>query len=359
MRKNLRSHSKPYIIGETALNHEGDIEYLLRMVDEVAEVKLNAVKFHLLLNPASYMQVKHPLLHKTEKWIFKEAQWEKIINHANNKGLDVIALCDDVESVEFLLKKKIKIDSIELHAVSLNDYFLLNAVSEFRGRIILGIGGSSIDEIHYAIEYLQNRGRSNILLMYGFQSYPTDYSQINLSKMIKIKNLFNLPVGYADHTAFDDPNNVFISVMGAMMGFPILEKHFTPDYGKERIDYHAAVGKDQMKEIVKQMNLALQVYGTNSIAMSIPEKNYGNIGPMKKAIVARVDIKKGEKLSEKNLWFKRTREESPIAQNHFHRLIGLEAKRDIAKDEIIDYSDVNYHFRKMSEDDFTKVGKSS
>ena len=183
--------------------------------------------------------------------------------------------------------------------------------------------------------------------MYGFQAYPTDYSEVNLSKAVKLRDLFNLPMGYADHTAFDDPHNEIVSVMGALMGMNVLEKHYTPDYGKERIDYHSAVGKEKMIRIKELLRLALTVYGSGNISMSKAELNYGSIGPMKKAIVARRNIAKGEKLSLTNLWFKRTLEESPLAQRQFPQLIGLEATRDISADEVIDFTKVKYEFREF------------
>ncbi|MBA7599963.1 N,N'-diacetyllegionaminic acid synthase [subsurface metagenome] len=355
MDMNIGNFKKPYIIGETAYNHEGNIEYLYKMIDDIAELKLNAVKLHLLLNPKSYMQKKHPLFSKIKDWIFSEDEWDKIIDYSNKKRLDVVALCDDMESIEYIIKNNKNVRAIELHAIGLNDYFLLESVSKFNGQIVLGIGGSTLDEIQYAVNFLKNEGKNNIILIYGFQSYPTSYADINLSKMIKIRDLFNLPVGYADHTAFDDPNNEIISVMAAMMGFNILEKHYTPDYGKERIDYHAAVGKEKMKRIKKLMKLALTIYGNEDIGMSGPEKKYGNIGPMKKAIVAKNDIKKGEKLSLDNLWFKRTVEESPIKQNQFMQLIGLEATEDIKENEIIDFAKIKYEFKKANLESFTHL----
>jgi sialic acid synthase SpsE len=337
---------KPYITGEIAYNHEGDITYLYKMIDDIAELELNAVKFHLLLNPESYMQKKHPLMEETKKWIFNEKQWEDIIDYSNKKKLDVIALCDDVESLEYINKNNKDVSAVELHATGLNDWFLLKESAKFNGVVILGIGGSTIDEIAYAVDFLESKGKNGIILMYGFQSYPTNYEDINLSKMLKIRDLFNLSVGYADQTAFDDPNNEIISVMAAMMGFNILEKHYTPDYGKGRIDYHAAVGKEQMLRIKELMKLALTVCGDGSLKMSESELEYGNVGPMKKAIVARKFIKKGEKLSFDNLWFKRTEEGSYIKQYQFLQLIGLEATRDIKEDEIIDFSKVKYEFKK-------------
>jgi len=348
---------EPYIIGETAYNHEGDIKYLYRMIDDIAELKLNAIKFHMLLNPESYMQKKHPLIKESKKWTFSKNQWSEIIDYSNKKGLDIIVLCDDVESIEYILENNIKVTAIELHASGLNDYFLLNAVSGFNKQIILGVGGSTIDEINFAIDFLENKGENDILLMYGFQSYPTKYTDINLSKMLKIRDLFKLPIGYADHTAFDDPNNEVVSCMAAMMGINILEKHYTPDYGIERIDYHAAVGKMQMLKIKELMMLALKVYGNGNLKMSKAELKYGNTGPMKKAIVAKKDIKKGEKLSLDNLWFKRTVEESPIKQKQFLQLIGLRALHKIKEDEIVDFTKIEYKFKKTDLENFIHVEK--
>ncbi len=110
---------QPYIIAETAVNHEGDFEFLKRMVTDIASMRLNAVKFHLLLDVDSYMQKNHPLKEKTKKWMFSKEQWKQIIGLSNQKGLDVIALCDDVESVLFLKEGAIKVNSIDSFLISL------------------------------------------------------------------------------------------------------------------------------------------------------------------------------------------------------------------------------------------------
>ncbi len=330
------SSKKPYIIAETAYNHEGNIKYLSKMIDDIAGIKVNAIKFHILLNIDSYMKKTHPLYKQVKKWMFSEKQWDNIISQANSKKLDIVALCDDVESIQYVINKKKKIHAIELHATSINDHFMLSEAAKFHGLIILGIGGTNIDEISYAVDFLKNHRKKDILLMYGFQSYPTNYEDINLSKMITISNLYNLPVGYADHTSYNDPNNLIISVSAALLGFPVMEKHYTPDEGKERIDYHASVGKKKMKDIRDLMCLALKVHGSGKNTLSKPEKAYGKVGPMKKAIVAKSDIKKGEKISIEKLWFKRTYEESKIQQKQFLQLLKYRAKVDIRKDEIID-----------------------
>lgn len=339
---------QPYIIGETAYNHEGDFEYLKRMIAEISDIGLQAVKFHLLMEPKDYLQNNHPLLKTIRNWMFSEEQWHELIQLSSKKGLDVIALCDDAASIQFIQKYHHDIKAIELHATSINDLFMLEESYSFANQIILGIGGLTLDEIQYAVDYLKNKGKEDILLMYGFQAYPTNYAHIHLAKMLKLKDLFQLPVGYADHTVFNDENNVDISAMAAAMGINVLEKHYTPDYGKKRIDYHGAVGREQMIVIKNKMALYLQVLGDDSLGMSQSEQKYGNMGPMKKAIVAKSVIRKGEKLSLSNLCFKRTVEETMIKQRDLLGLVGLEAIVDINEDEIIDYTKVKYEFIETS-----------
>ena len=351
----MLNYLKPYIIGETAYNHQGDIRYLYKMIADIAKLNLSAVKFHLMLNPLSYAQKNHPIIEEIKKWLFSEFQWKQVFNYTQKKNLDIVALCDDVESMKFINKNYSDIFAIEIHSTGLNDYYLLKEAIIFPGKIILGVGGSSIDEIEYAVDFIRTNKNNDILLMYGFQSYPTDYKDINLSKMLKLRSLFDLDIGYADHTSFNDQNNEIISCMAAVLGFNILEKHYTPNPGETRIDFHSAVGFEKMKTIKKLMELSLIVYGTGDIKMTNSELAYGNTGPMKKAIVAKTKIKKGEKLTLNNLYFKRTKESSPIKQLVFQSLIGLEVLIDIEEDEIIDFSKINYEFKHYKKEDFTNI----
>lgn len=328
-----------YLIAETAYHHQGELQYLYRMIDDISDLRLKAIKFHLLLNTQSYMTKTHPLFKELQKWLFTKNEWQKLIDYSYKKKLEVIALCDDVESIEFLLKNKIRVAGIELHASCMNDYFMMKKLLKYKGVIILGIGGTTDEEIDYAVKFF-NKNKKQLLLMYGFQSFPTDYKKINLTKLIKIRDKYKLSIGYADHTSYNDPNNEFISSLACALGFNILEKHYTPQPGKKRIDYQSAVSREQIKKIKQLSELALVVRGSVDVEMSKDEKDYGKIGPMKKAIVSKNLIKKGAKLSFNNLWFKRTDKQSPLKQNQFLSLVGLKAKKDIKKDEIIDFSKV-------------------
>ena len=335
--------NKPYIIGETAFHHEGDIDFLKALIQEAQALKLDAVKFHFTIDLDDYMAADHEAIDILRPWCLSEDDWSEVLKSASN--IDLIALCNDVKSVEFAIQSPFNIIAIEIHATGLNDVFLLEKAAQFEHTVILGTGGSTMDEIEYAINFLNERGKEDIFLMHGFQNYPTDFKDIKLNRMNQLQHLFNLPVGYADHTDPDDANNEYISCLGIANGHNVLEKHFTHQFGEKRIDAQAAVSIDQMKKIKKIAQITFDTIGkNNSLKLTPAEQKYGNTGPMKKAIVARKEIKAGETITLENIAFKRTNDSSSIKQIELNKVLNNKANRTINKDEIIDLSNVDYAF---------------
>ncbi len=334
---------RPYIIGETAFHHEGDTAFLETLVRDAKNTGLDAVKFHLLLDLDDYMIATHEALEILRPWCLKAEQWDQVLG--NVEGMDVILLCNDVKSVEYALQSKTPVKAIEIHATGINDIFLLEAASRFSGTVILGTGGSTLDEIQFAIDFLKKNGKDDMFLMHGFQSYPTDFRDIRLERMNKLAALFGLPVGYADHTDPEHPNNAFISCLGIANGYNVIEKHFTNRFGEKRIDAQSAVSIEQLNQIKDLASITWDSIGLHTpLELSEAERKYGNTGPMKKAIVARERIAEGEVITPEKIAFKRTNVSSSIKQIEWSKIIRNKALRTIEKDEIIDLSNVDYQF---------------
>lgn len=347
-------NDSPYIIGETAFHHMGDKAFLKELIDHASKLGLHAIKFHILLDVYDYMIESHEVVTTIKKWCFGEEDWYDIIEYASSHRMDLILLCNDVKSIKWVNSLNVEVKAIEIHATGINDVFLLEEASKFDGTVILGTGGSSIDQIQYAIHYLEGHDQNDIFLMHGFQNYPTNPADVSLSRMKILKELFGYPVGYADHSDPKDPFNEAISSFAAALGFNTLEKHFTHAMNEDRIDSQAAVSLKQMKRLIKLHAIAFSTYGDKPLEMSDAELKYGNTGPMKKAIVARKAINKYEKITFENIAFKRTNESSSISQNDLPKLIGLKSMRSIKKDEIIDFTNVKFEFKKNSFDQFNK-----
>ncbi len=300
--------NRPYLIGETAYNHQGDFDYLARMVRALPE-EVDAVKFHLLLNPSNYMREDHPLYGMLKDWIFDEGEWNYIFSLAKENQKDIVALCDDPDSLEFVIENWPSIKAVEIHASGLSDYHLLRLASKFPGTVILGIGGSSEEEIGRAIELLKGFGKVDVFLMYGFQSYPTKYEDVGFYRMLHLKDKFGLPIGYADHSPWQDDYGLVISALPCGFGVPVIEKHFTLDKGVERIDWQSAVSPEDLVRIKEMMEIFWQTYSPGRLDMNPSEKAYGRWGPNKKVPCYRRDMREGEVVTLEDLVFLRIPEE--------------------------------------------------
>ncbi len=332
----LQADKKPYLIAECAYSYEGDENYLRESIKRIAESdSANAVKFHILLDIDTYACRDHEVYDLLRPWLFSTQKWEEIIDFAKGLNLDVIILADDLGSLPFLKSIEEKLSAIEIHACSLNDTDMLARAAEFKIPVILGIGGSTLEEISFSIDFLKGNGKDEIILMYGFQNFPTRYEYINFRKMEKLKKEFVLPMGYADHTAWDNENQELITLAGFLLSDGIIEKHFVLRAGDKRTDAAAAVSAEDFKSLTEKMKILQKALGSGSLELNKYELDYGKIGIIKKTIVAARDIAQDEEITEENIAFKRTSQENGAPQKEIINFLGKKAKVSISKDQLI------------------------
>jgi len=65
--------NKIYTIAETAMHHEGDFEFQLKLIDEIINhTKVDFIKLHILLDLNEYFYPDHPGYETCKKWIFSK-----------------------------------------------------------------------------------------------------------------------------------------------------------------------------------------------------------------------------------------------------------------------------------------------
>ncbi|EJL74901.1 N-acetylneuraminate synthase family protein [Chryseobacterium populi] len=350
----MNNINKPYYIAETAFHHEGNINFLENLIDDIAKLDIDAIKFHLLLDLEDYIVENHPAKEVLKKISLDQENWLNIFERVKTLGKEIVLLCNDLKSLKFAnqIQDSFPIIGIELHSTGLNDLFLLEESIQFKKTIILGVGGSTFDEVQYAVDFLKSNNKNDILLIHGFQNYPTNYKDINFKRINLLSSAFGLPIGYADHTDPNDNKNKIISTLPILYGVNVIEKHITNVFGEKRIDAQAAIDLKTMEEVIELGNAIYKSIGENSIIFSEAELNYGNTGPMKKALVARREIKKGEILKKEDIAFKRTEESSPLSQKDFNKVVNAIALTDLKKDQILSFSNLEYKFQKPSFEQF-------
>jgi len=317
------------LIAETAFHHEGDFVFMKNLVNEIVKhTDADIIKMHMTLNFEEYMDQGHEAYNQLKAMTFTKEQWRELISIATKGNKEIMLLLNDTDAIEFGLS--FNPDYVEIHSVCLNDIFMLEKLKkniQKHTKIVLGVGGTSINEIENAINFLNY---SNMILMFGFQNYPTIYKDVNLVKVKKLMKLFdNFEYGYADHTAGDNSYNELVTLLGAASGMKYVEKHVTTHFGEKRIDWQAAISVKMFNELHKKIRILDELNGTGSLSMNEGEKNYSVFGPMKKAAVIISNMSKGDILKLINIKFIRTKEISDMSQLDVIQSFGKKITRDL------------------------------
>lgn len=318
-----------FLIAETAWHHDGDICFFKKLVTEICcETNVDYVKFHITLSLDEYMHSDHPAYNWAKERMFSEEQWDEILSIPKLYGKRIILLFNDKKAIDFGMAYKPEL--VEIHSVCLNDYNLLEHLKRSvlnNTKIILGIGGTDLYEIENAISTL---GTGNIVLMHGFQNYPTKYEDINLGKIKKIMNLYpNFEHGYADHTAWDNDNNMLITLFGAAVGMQFIEKHVTICPGEKRTDWQAAISIELCNKLLDKLDLLDKINGNGLLKMNAGEKAYSVFGANKKAAILSKDVAMGDTFTYECFSFKRTGQNSDLSQLEIVSLIGNKFKANL------------------------------
>lgn len=316
------------LIAETAWHHDGDFEFFKLLVTEIAQhTKADYIKFHLTFDLDEYMHTDHPAYGWAKDRMFTGKQWDDILSIPQKFNKKLMLLFNDIKAIDYGMKFNPEI--VEIHSVCLNDYRLLKHLrSNISGqtKVVLGVGGTDLYEIENALSLL---GISNIVLMHGFQNYPTKYEDINFEKIRRIMQLFpGFEHGYADHTAWDNENNILVTLFGAALGMSYVEKHISLRPGENRTDWQAAVSIDVFNEIARKLEILESSNGDGLLKLNPGEKSYSVFGPNKKAGILIKEVKAGEELSEELYSFKRTGQKSDLSQVDIVSLHGRTFKTD-------------------------------
>ena len=323
-----------YLYVETAFHHEGDKIYLFNLIDEAKKAGVDGVKFQVLIQLDDFMSTRHSLYKEARGWVLSLEDWREVLHYTRALGLDIILMPLDLKA--FALFAEFDIKFMEIHSVSFKDKEILVETEKYRIPLILGIGGRSRDEVVGMIARFSKR---DIVLMVGFQSFPSNLEDINIGKIRQLKETFtDCIIGYADHSSFDDPMAITSNEYAYILGARIFEKHITLDEGKRRTDFQSALSA---KKITKIKDNLLYLEGLRlERSEDIFDMNKKEIiyRERQKTPVAIQDLPAGVTMSEKDFCLKMIDTEEKI--DDLTALVGKRLKIEITADESISENNI-------------------
>ncbi len=288
------------IIAEMANAHAGDLQIAKAIVEAAAKAGADAIKFQVFT--AAELAVPTFAHYSTyEKLQMPNNAWTDLVQQARSLNLKVYADVFGPESAE--LMNRLEVDGFMIHAADILNKSLLKRVGCLGRNIILSLAGSNWSEVAEAIFVLKSAGTSSILLMHGFQGYPTALSDSYLNRVRLIRDKFGLPVGFASHIDGDSTEAHLLPVFAACAGASAVEVHITLDRQKKGLDYYSSLEPHQFAHMVDLLRKMESALGPNLLDLTDNEIKY-RLGH-RKYLVAMKDINPGEVIQEDDLAFKR------------------------------------------------------
>lgn len=327
-----------YIIAEAGVNHNGNLEFAKEMVDKAKESGADCIKFQTFVSKnivsksagkADY-QKQHTDSSESQLQMLRklELSFDNFIElkeYCKLREIVFLSTAFDFDSIDFLNELDMGIWKIPSGDITNLPYLI--KIAKLNKPIILSTGMSTIKDIKVALIALRDNGSGEITVLHCTTEYPTPYEDVNLRAMNTIKEEFNVPVGYSDHS-----KGIEIPIAAVAMGATVIEKHFTLNRNMEGPDHKASLEPDELKAMVSAIRNVELAIGSKDKQPAESEKK--NMAIARKSIIANRSIKKGEIFTEDNLTVKRPG--NGISPMRWFELLGQTAMRDFEEDELIE-----------------------
>ena len=297
-----------FIIAEAGVNHDGEINKGLRLVDIAADANADAVKFQTFkpgeitgrFTPnVEYLEGKSKLsrYELSASLALPYEDFRTLQDYSEKKGIQFLSTPDGIESLNFLVDELampiIKIGSTEITHLE----FLAAAASKGKP-IILSTGLSTLGEVEKAYRTLQENGATEVTILQCTSEYPAPDEDVNLRAMCTIADAFKCPVGFSDHSVGRQA-----AIAAVALGASVVEKHFTESTSAIGPDHQASLGPEDLALLVLDIRRAERMLGDG---VKIPrESELKNIEGVRRGVVAAMPIDAGTILLREHIAYKR------------------------------------------------------
>lgn len=322
-----------FLIAEMACAHQGDVNIACKLVEVAIKANVDAIQTQIFKNELEMSPLNEDWELNARLELSHE-KWAKVIKLIKKSNSIFTSSVYDLESLRFLIEQDV--DAFKIHSSDISNPEMLAGVANTHKPIFLSTGASTIEEIKKALDILRSKGAKDMILMHGYQGFPTKIEDFNLKYIKTLERLFGLNVGFYDHVDGGSILAKIVPVMSIGYGAQVIEKHFILTREDKGIDYESSLDAENFIEFTNLLRESEKAIGTENLRnFTEGELKYRTYA--KKSIVAWVDIPKGTKITRERVNFLRS---TPgIPPDKFNDIEGKIAKRDIKQYHNITYED--------------------
>ncbi|MCD5987010.1 N-acetylneuraminate synthase [Pseudomonas sp. CDFA 553] len=351
-----------YIIAEAGVNHNGDRDLALALIDAAADAGVDAVKFQTFDAAVLASRTAPKAAYQKESTDREESQlamlkklelpreWhEELQAYTRSKGLEFLSTAFDTGSLDFLCS--LDMPFFKVPSGELTNAPLLWQFAHTGKKLVLSTGMATLSEVEQALaivthalenkaepadmdavwkvwsnEQSRDRLKGHVTLLHCTSQYPTPWNEVNLRAMDTLANAFGLEVGYSDHT-----EGCLIPVAAVARGAKIIEKHFTLDRTLPGPDHKASLEPNDLKRMVAEIRALELALGSNCKAPQ--QSEWDTRRAARQQVVAARDILAGQIIQRVDL--STARSGAGLPATRLWELVGRSAGKSYEAGEIV------------------------
>lgn len=324
-----------YVIAEAGVNHNGQPEAALRLIDAAAEAGADAVKFQIFLAEAlttadapaaEYQRHNAPgqraLLERLE---LSDRDWRRIRAHCRERGIDFLATPFSLRDLERLLE--LEPVAVKIASTDIDHYPLLRDAAASGLPVLLSTGAAELAEVERAVGWFEQFAAiERLVLLHCVSAYPTPIEAGNLRAIRTLREHFDLPTGFSDHTV-----EIQTAGLAVTAGACVLEKHFTLDRSLPGPDHALSLEPAALRAYVAKARQAERARGDGRKAAGELELDVRRVS--RRSVVTTRALPAGHRLTEADLVAKRPA--GGIPPSAWPELIGRRLRSDVDAETVL------------------------
>jgi len=301
------------VVAEVANCHAGSLEYLDRLITEVAKGGFKHLKFQIY----TARELLHPLHPRYDHFKVQEFSfetWKEIVSRTNSFGMVPIADVYGLESLNQSLDLGIR--HLKIPSSSRNiSRSILSVVSRVElEQIYYSVTALTFYEISKRIEFLRSSLKPDIpiTLIHGHQEFPTPLENSNIALLKRLKEKFGqtVNVGFADHTEPDKDGIADACLVAIGAGANYIEKHVSLERDITKVDFHSSIKPHQFKSFTETLQRSTLLMTPNVESEKLGIENYQ--AKMRKFPIVRKDLPPGTLLTDNDFDYLRVENPSGV-----------------------------------------------
>jgi len=329
-----------FIIAEIAQAHDGSLGMAHSYIDAVAKTGCNAIKFQTHIAEAEssihepfrvkFSQQDATRMGYWKRMEFSLAQWKGLMQHCDDVGLEFMSSPFSNAAVDLL--EEVGVTRYKVGSGEVNNFVLLEKIAQTGKPVIISSGMSSFEELDATVQFLKERNVTYSILQCT-TSYPTTPGQFGLNVIKELKERYQVPIGFSDHSS-----SIEACVAATAIGAELLEFHVVFDkemFGPDAKSSLTMEETSQLVNAVRNITIALE----NPIDKNCNEEFVGLKSIFEKSLAINKDLTKGHILTFSDLETKKPKGYGILASD-YENVLGKQLKSDLKQWDFLNYDDI-------------------